>query len=178
MGLRSICSRRLRQSIAWLALLPALLMTPALAQDVSEYGMKAVLFYRLSQFVYWPPEEKPPSPLVLCIVGKNPFGTNINQLNQGSGTTEIRISPNDIGNCHLLFISRSESANLDNWLNRAEGRYIVTVSDIAGFARAGGMIELPLDGERVGIVINRRSAQKKGFGFNAQLLRLARVIEP
>jgi len=55
---------------------------------------------------------------------------------------------------------------------------VITVSDIAGFARAGGMIELPLEGERVGIVINRRTAQKKGFEFNAQLLRLARVIEP
>lgn len=53
----------------------------------------------------------------------------------------------------------------------------MTVSDIPGFARSGGMIELPLEGERIAIVINRRSAQKKAIEFNAQLLRLARVID-
>jgi len=169
---------RLLRGIALCAGLLALLPSPAAAQDVSEYGMKAVLFYRLSQFVYWPADEKPPMPLVLCVVGKNPFGASINQLNQGVSNIEIRLGPTETNSCHLLFISRSESANLESWLSRTDGRRIVTVSDIAGFARAGGMIELPLDGERVSIVINRRTAQKKGFGFNAQLLRLARMIEP
>lgn len=170
-------SCRLLRGIALCAGLLALLPSPAAAQDVSEYGMKAVLFYRLSQFVYWPADEKPPMPLVLCVVGKNPFGASINQLNQGGSNIEIRLGPNEISSCHLLFISRSESANLESWLSRTESLRIVTVSDITGFSRAGGMIELPLDGERVGIVINRRAAQKKGFGFNAQLLRLARMIE-
>jgi len=78
----------------------------------------------------------------------------------------------------MIFIPRSEAANLASWLERAAARQMVTVSDIPGFARSGGMIELPLEGERVGIVINRRSAQKRGFEFNAQLLRLARVVEP
>lgn len=140
--------------------------------------MKAVLFYRLSQFIYWPGEEKAPSPLVLCIVGKNPFGTTINQLSPGGGGIDLRLAPSDPGACHLLFISRSETGSLEGWLGRTEGKRIVTVSDITGFARAGGMIELPLEGERVSIVINRRTAQKKGFEFNAQLLRLARMIEP
>lgn len=148
------------------------------AQDVSEYGMKAVLFYRLSQFVYWPGGEGAPNPLVLCVVGKNPFGQAISQLAPSGANIDVRLAPSDPGVCHLMFISRSESNSLEFWLSRTEGKRVVTVSDIAGFARAGGMIELPLDGERVGIVINRRSAQKKGFEFNAQLLRLARVIEP
>lgn len=158
-----------------LALLP---MRWALAQDVSEYGMKAILFYRLSQFVYWPADSKPPTPLTLCVVGKNPFGSALSQIDQNIATIETRQAPGDLGDCQLLFIPRSEAGNLDSWLNKIENRRLVTVSDIPGFARAGGMIELPLDGERVGIVINRRSAQKKGFEFSAQLLRLARVIEP
>lgn len=163
--------------LLWLGL-GAALPAPVAAQEVSEYGMKAVLFYRLSQFIYWPGEEKPPTPLILCVVGKNPFGNTISQFNQGGSSIDIRLSPSDPAPCHLLFISRSESGSLDAWLSRTEGKRVVTVSDITGFARAGGMIELPLEGERVSIVINRRTAQKKGFEFNAQLLRLARVIEP
>ncbi|WP_428825759.1 YfiR family protein [Azonexus sp. IMCC34842] len=166
-----------RVFLLWLGL-HATVPATAQAQVVSEYGMKAVLFYRLSQFVYWPAGEKAPSPLILCVVGKNPFGPAINQLSQDGANIEVRLAPGDPTACHLLFISRSEAGNLESWLNRTDGKRIVTVSDIAGFARAGGMIELPVEGERVSIVINRRTAQKKGFEFNAQLLRLARVIEP
>ncbi len=158
-----------------LCLLP---VRPAYAQDVSEYGMKAILFYRLSQFVYWPADSKPATPLTLCVAGKNPFGSALQQIDQNIATVETRQATGDLGACHLLFIPRSEAGNLDAWLSRAENRRLVTVSDIPGFARAGGMIELPLEGERVAIVINRRSARKHGIEFNAQLLRLARVIEP
>lgn len=150
----------------------------ALAQEVSEYGMKAVLFYRLSQFVYWPGNQPAPRPTVLCVVGRNPFGNALNQINTSSAEVEVKLAPGDLGACHLLFIPRSESAALAGWLERTTGRQLLTVSDLPGFAQAGGMIELPLEGERVAIVLNRSAAHKKGFEFNAQLLRLARVIEP
>ncbi len=159
---------------SWLTLSPSL----ARADEISEYGMKAVLFYRLPQFVYWPNGESEPKPMVLCVVGKNPFGNAFAQLRQNNDNIDLRIAPPDPSSCHLLFISRSESPYLDTWLSRAEARRVLTVSDIPGFARNGGMIELPVEGERVGIVINRRSALRKGFEFNAQLLRLARVINP
>jgi hypothetical protein len=64
-----------------------------------------------------------------------------------------------------------------SWKAMREQRRVVTVSDIPGFARQGGMIELPVEGERVAILINRRNAQKQGFEFNTQLLRLARGVE-
>lgn len=160
--------------VALLAMLPP---GPS-AQEVSEYGMKAVLFYRLSHFVYWPTGVTAPKPTVLCVVGRNPFGNTLGQIDGGNPNIEVRSPPTDLSPCHLLFIPRSELANLGHWLERSGNRMLVTVSDIPGFARAGGMIELPLDGARVGIVVNRHAAQAKGFEFNAQLLRLARVIEP
>ena len=150
---------------------------PALAQDPSEYNLKAVLFIRLAQFIYWPAEKSATPPLKLCVVGRNPFGNALSQADQSSQGIETVLAPADLGVCHLLFIPRSESASLNQWLERSSQRTLVTVSDIPGFARSGGMIELPLEGERIAIVINRRSAQKKAIEFNAQLLRLARVID-
>ncbi len=150
----------------------------AIADEVSEYGMKAVLFYRLAQFIYWPANEPAGRPTVFCVVGKNPLGPAISQLRQAGNHLDLRISPTDLTPCQLLFIGRSESQQLDNWLSRSDSKRLVTVSDIPGFAQAGGMIELPLEGDRVGIIINRSSATKKGLDFNAQLLRLARVINP
>lgn len=168
-GFRTVCC-----ALLWL-LLPAS-AAQAGPQEVQEYGMKALLFYRLPQFIYWPGGERPAAPLVLCIAGNNPFGPALAPLvSQGGG--EIRQAGNELTGCHLLFIARSESGAVERWLGRAEQKRVVTVSDIPGFARQGGMIELPLEGERVGLIVNRRSAQKQGFEFNAQLLRLARGVE-
>ncbi len=161
--------------VALLALLA--LGRAAPAQEASEYSLKAVLFVRLAQFVYWPPDKPATPPLKLCVVGRNPFGNALVQADQSSQNIETIFAPGDLGACHLLFIPRSESGALGQWLERSSSRTLVTVSDIPGFARSGGMIELPLEGERVAIVINRRSAQKKAIEFNAQLLRLARVID-
>ncbi|PKO86290.1 MAG: DUF4154 domain-containing protein [Betaproteobacteria bacterium HGW-Betaproteobacteria-12] len=150
----------------------------AQAQDVSEYGMKAVLFFRLAQFVYWPGAQPAPRPTVLCVVGRNPFGAALSQIDASTGEVQVRLAPGELAACHLLFIPRSEAATVNGWLERAAGKQLITVSDLPGFARGGGMIELPLDGERIGIVLNRAAAQRRGFEFNAQLLRLARIIEP
>lgn len=164
----------------WRALLLALLSSTALAQQpVSEYGMKAVLFFRLSQFVYWPNQNGVPKPTVFCVAGDdNPFGDALAQIDKGNPTVEMRTTSGDLAGCHLLFIPRAEAAALPGWLGRAANRPVLTVSDITGFARSGGMVELPLEGSHISIVVNRRAALARGFEFNAQLLRLARVVEP
>ena len=100
------------------------------------------------------------------------------QIDKGNPTVEMRTTSGDLAGCHLLFIPRAEAAALPVWLARTANRPLLTVSDIAGFARGGGMVELPLEGSRIGIVVNRRAALARGFEFNAQLLRLARVVEP
>lgn len=163
----------------WRALALALLTSTAIAQPVSEYGMKAVLFFRLSQFVYWPAQNGVPKPTVFCVAGDaNPFGEALAQIDKGNPAVEVRTTGSELAGCHLLFIPRAEAAALPAWLARSATRPVLTVSDIAGFARSGGMVELPLEGSRIGIVVNRRAALARGFEFNAQLLRLARVVEP
>lgn len=147
------------------------------ADDISEYGLKAVLFYRLPQFVYWP-EGRLPQPAVLCVAGQTPLTVPLGQLPQGDGGLIIRQVGTDLAGCHQLYIARSERGNLDAWLQRADPRGVLTVSDIPGFARYGGMVELVLDNGRVGMLINRRAAQRRNLDFNAQVLRLARLIEP
>ncbi|KAB2924414.1 MAG: YfiR family protein [Dechloromonas sp.] len=171
-------SSALRAGLLALLLASFTLPSRAQAQDISEYGMKAVLFFRLAQFVYWPGNKPAPRPTILCVVGRNPFGTALSLIDASTGEVEVRLAPSELGACHLLFIPRSEAAGMNGWLERAAGRELITVSDLPGFARSGGMIELPLEGERIGIVLNRTAAQRRGFEFNAQLLRLARVIEP
>lgn len=156
----------------------------AQSQAVSENAMKAVLFYKLPQFVYLP-DERRAHPMMVCAMGGHPIVSALEKL---AGTsTEARpavfqmvASASEASRCDFLFIPRSETANFDAILHRLESNDVVTVSDIPGFAKAGGMIEFTQHPERTGvqILINRRAARQQGIEFNAQLLRLAKIVEP
>lgn len=167
-------------------LLAGVLVLPAHAQGavVSEYAVKSTLLFRLPQFVYRPDQAREPL-IDICLLGSNPFGGALERLAQlpidGRAVRYLKAAnAAEATTCAYVFISRSEAGNLDAILRRLAGSPVVTVSDIEGFARAGGMVEFALGGEgaAVNILINRRAAQRQNIEFNAQLLRLARVVEP
>ena len=151
--------------------------------SISEYGLKAVLFFKLPQFVYRPDSGNAQNSLIFCVLGNNPFGKALEQLAREAidrRAVEI-VNLAAIGDgivCDFIFISRSESASVEFILRKLDGKRIVTVSDVPGFARMGGMVELTVSGEHVGVTLNRRAAQKQGLEFSAQLLRLAKMVEP
>jgi hypothetical protein len=167
-------------------LLLGVLVLPVHAQGalVSEYAVKSTLLFRLPQFVYRPGQAREPL-IDICLLGSNPFGGALEKLAQLSidGRAVRYLKPAnavEAASCAFVFISRSEAGNLDAILRRLGGGPVVTVSDIDGFARAGGMVEFALGGEgtAVNILINRKAAQRQSIEFNAQLLRLAKVVEP
>jgi len=175
--------------LAWLGLSFLLLLGAgqfAYAQPspVAEYALKSTLLFKLPQFVYRASSDTG-QPLSICLLGTNPFGGAPEKLAQspigGRSVRYQRIAAVvDAGDCDFVFISRSESGNLDGVLRRLSAYPVVTVSDIEGFARTGGMVEFALGGEgaAVSIHLNRKAAARQGIEFNAQLLRLAKVIDP
>ena len=167
-------------------LLPALFGAPAAAEGgaVSEYAVKSALLFKLPHFVYRPEAERNAA-LGMCVLGVSPFGGAMEKLAQapidGRPVKLLRITGGgDTAECDFVFIARSEAAGLDAILRRLGKQTAVTVSDIEGFAKSGGMVELALgsEGSAVSILINRKAAQRQNIEFNAQLLRLAKVVEP
>lgn len=156
----------------------------AQSAPVAEYALKSALLFKLPQFVYLP-ESGRGQALDLCALGGNPFGNAPDKLvRQPVDGRTVRwhtlASVADAQDCDVVFVARGEAQGLDATLRRLAKWPLVTVSDIEGFAAQGGMVELALaaDGASIHILINRKAAQKQGIEFNAQLLRLARVVEP
>jgi hypothetical protein len=156
----------------------------AQAAGMSEYAVKSALFFKLPQFVYRQDAARE-KPLAICLLGSNPFGGALEKLaRMPIDGREVRYSKLDAAidaaSCNFVFISGSETDNLDGILRRLAALPVVTVSDIEGFARAGGMVELAHGGEgaAVSILINLKAARRQNISFNAQLLRLAKVVEP
>jgi YfiR/HmsC-like len=162
----------------------------ALAQStaVSDVALKSALFFKLPQFVYRT-EDARDQPLSVCLLGNSTgnssFGGAFEKLAQvpidGRAVKFAKLaSASEAGRCDFIYIAHSEAGALETVLRRLAGLPVVTVSDIAGFAKAGGMVELAMggDGAAVSILINRRAARQQNIEFNAQLLRLAKVVEP
>lgn len=151
---------------------------------VSEQALKSALFFKLPQFVYRADDARD-RPLVVCLLGGASFASPFEKLAQasidGRPVLFARLtSVSDALRCDFVFISQTEAGPIDPLVKRLAAIPVVSVSDVPGFAKAGGMVKLALgtEGSPVSILINRKAARVHNIEFNAQLLRLAKVVEP
>ena len=149
----------------------------------SEYAVKAAYLYNFAKFVEWPTQAFPSttSPLVLCIVGKDPFGETLDTI-AGKSVREWTLvvqhfaKVEESTGCHILFISASESSHLKTVLNQLKNAPILTVSDIDGFVEAGGMIGLVDVDQHIRFNINLLAVQRADLKISSQLLKLGKVV--
>lgn len=180
------CSRRVFFAALLLAFAHAL--GSARAAEVSkEYQLKAVLLWRLAQYVDWPGErfENAESPIIIGIVGQNPFGSAVEIATRGETAHGRPIvvryfaDLSELQDCHVLFISKSESSRVRSIVSRAMKKgAVLTVSDMEDFVRTeGGMVRFTTEQNKVGLVINLESTKEAGLAVDARLLRIAQVVK-
>jgi hypothetical protein len=168
-----------------LALMVMFLFSAALAfAGPTEYQLKAVFLFNFSQFVEWPARAFPDAhtPLVIGVLGSDPFGADLDEVVQGetvNGRSLVvrrfkRIE--DIGACHILFISSSEGPQLARILQSIKDRNVLTVTDSAGLERRGVMIGFVNDKNRIRLRINLQAAEAAGLKLSSKLLRPAEIV--
>lgn len=155
------------------------------AQSASaEYKLKAVFLFNFVRFVEWPSNAFPTenSPVIIGVLGADPFGQTLDQTVKGEVANghpiEVRRykSVNEIKQCHVLFISASESARLDSILAALQGRNILTVGDVEGFADLGGMVRFRKENNKLRFHINVEAAKAADLVISAKLLQLAEIV--
>ena len=168
-----------------LALLAARAMPLLAAMPVpTEYQVKAAFLFNFAKFVEWPPGTFPgeASPVVIGLVGEDPFGEALdqsiqNKLVQGHPLILRRLRVNeDLKQCHVLFVSRSEKQRLGEILAAVKGSAVLTVSEVDQFLEQGGMINFFIESESVKFGINVQAAQSSGLKLSAKLLAVARNV--
>ncbi len=82
----------------------------------------------------------------------------------------------DLQGCQLVFISKSESRRIDSILPVLGSHPVLTVSEVEGFARQGGVIAFYQDGKKVRFEINIGAAQRIGLKMSSELLRLGKIV--
>lgn len=156
----------------------------AQGRQAQEYEVKAAYLYNFAKFVDWPgwafPDED--APVVLGVLGENPFGGALDALAgkavKGRPLAVRRARRlDDLGPVHVLFIADSERARLPVIFEALRGRPVLTVGEMPGFARQGGMINLISAEGSVRFEINRGETLRAGLEVSSKLLRLATLVD-
>ena len=140
----------------WLVLAIALLTTglvlPQPSSTSPEYQVKAVFLFNFTQFVEWPENafEDEQSPLIIGVLGDDPFGSYLDETVQGEKVKQALID--------------------------LKGRSVLTVGDVADFARQGGVVRFFNENNKIRIRINLEAAKAANLTISSKLLRLADVV--
>jgi hypothetical protein len=117
-----------------------------------------------------------------CVLGADPFGVTLDSTLAGETLDNKPVvikriaKPQDAAACRILFISSTEEKHLKEILAAIDQASVLTVSDMPGFSKRGGMIEFVLDGSRVRFEINLASAENAKLNLSSELLKVATTV--
>jgi hypothetical protein len=181
----------LRRWVLDLTALALLLCPPAWSESTTytPYQLKALYLYNFAKFTEWPKTAfaDESAPFVLGILGQDPFGKDIEII---KGKTikgrklEVRYfsSVQEVRGCQLLFISSSETNNLNQILKALEVASVLTIAEAESFADKNWIISLvpeqkSSNSQTIAFEINLVAAGKANLKFDTQLLKLAKKVK-
>jgi hypothetical protein len=155
---------------------------------VPEYLIKAGFIYHFAGLVEWPASAfaQPNSPINICILGDDPFGSTMEQVvdNKQVGGRNIAVtrlkSANDFKEykqCHMVFVSSSEKEQMDEIIRGVKGLPLLTIGDIPGFAEHGGIINFILEENKVRFEVNVDAGKQAHLNISSRLLSLAKIVK-
>ncbi len=149
-----------------------------------EYQIKAAFLYNFTKFVEWPADRfaNESSPIMLCVIGKDPFGAILEDTVTGKTANGRYIyirridNVDDLDACHLLFVGLSEPERLRHIIASSHGANVLTVGDMDDFVEFGGVISLSKRANKIQFEINLIAARQARLKLDLKLLRLASSV--
>lgn len=165
-----------------LALLVLCLPAPAARADaaVDERAMKAAYLYNFALFAQWP--SLPDADFRLCVLGTTLLDAELLRLEgkrvQNGLPIAMRwIMPGEpLTGCQVLYVDERNRRTLDSLLQQLAGSPVLTITDAAGLADRGVMIEMRRQGQRIVFDVNLAAARRARLDFSARLLKLASFV--
>jgi hypothetical protein len=171
-------------TVPFLCMISNSIAVTAQTKAATEYQVKAAFLYNFAKFVDWPPSAftDAKQPLDVCVYGRDPFGTALEDALLGKSIGERRVSLGramqfqDLVGCHVIFVSASVHEPAADLANRLKGRAVLLVGESEGFAASGGAIQFTIEDNRVHFVINPDAADRAGLKISSKLLALAKIV--
>lgn len=158
-----------------------LLTLVTMAQDVSGPSLKAAYIYKMALFTEWPLAALPrTAPLTMCVVGdtavRDALERAVSGLTVDSHTVVVTFGRPDapLPQCHMVYVSAVSSAETARLLAGLREAPVLTISDLEGFNRMGGIVELFYEAGQLRFSIRRDAVEQSRLQLSSRLLLLAR----
>ncbi len=197
--MQSLCSAPLKNNrsdaghqpprLSALILALFLVMTPCCPVQSEIYDqdqVKAVFLYNLTNFITWPAkaDQNGAETFTIGLFGHDAAGTFLEHAVSGETAHALPIvvkyfqSLDRIQSdpCNLLFVNGDQMHLWPQIREVARRNKILTVSDVEGFGRRGGIVSLLTSGRKIRIEINLDEGRRNGFEISAKLLKLAHIV--
>jgi hypothetical protein len=150
-----------------------------------ETQVKAAFLPKFAAYVNWPPGaiRAPDDPVLLCIIGRDPFGRNIDET---AARQQVDLHPIQVRrlestagaeHCNIAFLGGSTKQSAAAMEEVLLGQPILTVTD-ASLGTGRGMVHFALQGGRVRFHIDDALAARSNLTISARLLSLAISVKP
>lgn len=147
---------------------------------VDERAMKAAYLYNFALFAQWP--SLPGADFQLCVLGTTPLDAELvhlqgKRVQNGLPIVMRWIKPGEpLAGCQVLYVDERNRRTLDALLLRLASSPVLTITDAAGFADRGIMIEMRKQDQRIVFDVNLAAARRARLDFSARLLKLASFV--
>lgn len=145
---------------------------------------------KFSSFVSWPPPP-PAAPkateFVVGIIGDDPLGATIDKMakTRSVGGVPVKIvrldsakvTAEQLTACRILFVTATERKQWPRIRTLIGKAPVLTISEMPGFSKERGMVELKPKGGRVSLTVHRTQLESVGMKASANLLRLSTIVE-
>jgi hypothetical protein len=172
----------LRAGLCTILMLSLMQGTARAASD--EDRLKAEFLVRFAGFTTWPANafEDRSSPVVIGVWGDSNYTRTLSNVigSRTAGDRKIVArtvrSVSEARSLHMLFIPRASASSIDKLLAELAGLPVMTVSEVSGFCKRGGVLNFYRDGNYIRFEANPDAARAAGLQVSSQLLRLARIV--
>lgn len=150
-----------------------------------EHDVKAVFLYNFTNFIRWPETVlTPASTINLCTIGESQVADSLKAVVAGGEKTSKNPvvlqrlkSRDDLSDCHIVFVSRTEQDNYSRILSNLLQKPILTIGESEDFIEQGGIIEFYLENNRVRLKISVQKLRAAQLSATANLLKVAKIAD-
>ena len=155
----------------------------ARGQTPLEAAVKAAYLYKFAPFVDWPAGAfaGAADPLVICVVGEDPFGSALDRVVAGQRVAGRPIAVRRLpragpaSGCQIMYIGGSNAQPVKAALRAMHASPVLTVTDDPS---APGVICFATEGGRVRFRVDDQEAAADGLTISSKLLTLALSVKP
>jgi len=149
--------------------------------DNTNAKIKATFIYNFTRYIEWPTEAQKGT-FEIGVIGKTPLFIELEKMSQKTtrGTQKFVItsytSAASLGACHMVFISKASSGQLDAVVEKLKGKDTLVISEKEGLIEKGDINFIIVDNKQ-GFEINKANIAGHGLSIASRLQAFAtRVI--